>query len=104
MNPIYLYGSTITQMFTPLYFFGCPKTFLNELSSFFSPSVGPKIGSKNFSELLLEDIMSPFDNTFVDNGKTFSLIAFLISWVGLQLLILELQNRKGKNTNFLLLI
>lgn len=76
-HPLYLYGSSLSRLFLPLYLLGCPRNFLTLLWEYFSPGY------------LL--------HAHAPQAHLLSLPAcyLLTCWLALQLLLLQLQSLYG---------
>ena len=84
LHPYYLYGMTISRLFLPLYFIGCPKNFFIIL----------------YRDFVLVELAQPHSGSSSDNTNTpgfysESATYFLLIWLFLQVMILQLQTMFG---------
>lgn len=76
-HPLYLVGTALTRLFIPLYFLGCPNSFLTVLAAYFSPS--------GQSAQQQEEHMS----------TSYTACYVLVVWVSFQVVMLWLQSLYG---------
>jgi hypothetical protein len=77
LHPLYLYGMTISRLFLPLYLIGCPKNFLMIL----------------YKDIIIAELNEiPQQDVFFHSDFS---AYFLIFWLFLQVVILQLQSIYG---------